>query len=330
MSLSSARRIRISIRLTSARAFPVRARNRSRSSHAERPQLRQHRSRVVPLQGARDPYQHVVVVDFAALAFFAGKTPLDAGQEGLDDFGLQHALLFRVCSRALQRGGPLCWRAVEIAVEVRFPEKRLQVHDHAVAIGLVFAFEIPLEQRPGCCFARKTLAQFGAECVMKRAAAIHDAMTKRSAGFKREFAEHPLAEAVNGENRGGIEREQRILHRSQILSAEASLLVLLCIAGPDAPGKRRFEQRADAGAQLRGCLLGEGDDQDAVDRASFFEHQVEHQVLDCPGLTGSGAGFDQRVFCGLYLAHHRRPAVHDLIQPILLLRRFRSRDRSEP
>ena len=128
------------------------------------------------------------------------------------------------------------------------------------------------------------------------------------AAFQRMLAQHPRAEAVDGEHRCLVDAvgrgPQAAPHRVAGLAAGGQVRVdqggggcgfgirgIAWRAGGDVGGQQ--QSPAHAGAQLLGGRFGEGHGEDALHRQRAFQHQPHHQGGQGEGLAGTGGGLDR-------------------------------------
>ena len=128
------------------------------------------------------------------------------------------------------------------------------------------------------------------------------------ARFQRVFAQHPRAEAVDGEHRGEVDVQRRLpqpaLQRVIAFDAACALRIqqFTCEFRGCAlvVGFRRVEQVqcelqafADALAQFLRRRLGKGDREDLADAQPALDDEAHDQRRQGEGLAGTGAGLDQ-------------------------------------
>ena len=136
-------------------------------------------------------------------------------------------------------------------------------------------------------------------------------------GTQPELAEQALGEAVDGEDLGPVEVGEGFLEAGcgdgagvagSRLRRWVDVFVMLRMPSPASlrsPPLPKGEQRtmracvqrfdnsfADSGAEFGGCGVGEGDDEDLVQRHALFGDEAGDQGGDGEGLAGAGAGFD--------------------------------------
>ncbi len=131
---------------------------------------------------------------------------------------------------------------------------------------------------------------------------------KGVAAFQRMLAQHPGAEAVDGEDGRQVDliggHLQAAFQRSGALGATVQM-ALQHVAGQShircfTVGRLQVDQArgqrqalADALAQFLGGGIGEGHRQDLADAQALLHHQAGEQRGQGEGLAGAGAGFDQ-------------------------------------
>ena len=120
----------------------------------------------------------------------------------------------------------------------------------------------------------------------------------RQGTLHRAVAEHPLAEAMDGEDHGPVEIQDRQSQAAQgllpVLPALAQRADQRIVSGPTLQHPVRLLQPLpDPAAQLGGGCAGIGDHQDLLHRQPPLHHQPQVEGGDGVGLAGAGAGLDQ-------------------------------------